>query len=334
MNLQGGTTSFGFIPLMKIDVERRLVIGRAAQEVPDRTKEIMDYASAKPAFEKWSQGFVDATGGLSKGNVRVMHGTSVAGKIVDLQFDDATKSVDVVAHIVDNNEWEKCLKGVYTGFSMGGGYARKWADGDLTRYTPDVRELSLVDLPCIPTARFAELVKADGMVEQLPLIGRPQAALTFAEIAAQVPLTFAEMQKRARREEMEAEIARPKTFAEMQKGVGAVVGKLTRKGGTLRRSLKQGAVAGGAAALAGAGGYAAATKVAPPSFGELMAKGAPRAAAGGLYGGDVISKKRAAKLSAAAKARWAKDGHATNVGGSSGAGNRGHYTQGSRVTRG
>ena len=179
-----------FIPLVKIDEEKRLVYARAAQEVPDKAGEIMDYATARPAFESWSKGYVDATGGLSKGNVRVMHQKHVAGKVAELSFNDADKAVDVCMKIVDDGDWKKCLEGAYTGVSVGGGYAKKWKDGGLTRYTPDVRELSLVDNPCIPTARIVELVKMDGAVEQLTLRG---VVRTFGEMWTERPLTFAEM---------------------------------------------------------------------------------------------------------------------------------------------
>lgn len=200
------------IPLTKLDVERRLVIGRAAQEIPDKAREIMDYESAKPAFMEWSKGFESASGGLSKGNLRVMHTRTVAGKVVDLQFNDTEKSVEVVAHVVDPVEWDKCLKGVYTGFSIGGGYAAKWKDGDLTRYTPRIAELSLVDSPCMPSARFAELVKADGATEQLELRGR--GAMTFAEIQAARPRTFAALRK----VQMEPQAEAPAlTFGELRK---------------------------------------------------------------------------------------------------------------------
>jgi hypothetical protein len=195
------------IPLAKIDEEKRLIIGRAAQETPDNAREIMDYATAKPAFEKWSKSFEDASGGLSKGNLRVMHTKTVAGKLVDLAFDDAAMAIDVVAKVVDENEWQKCLQGVYTGFSVGGSYLKKWKDGDLTRYTPHVTELSLVDNPCIPTARFAELQKADGVVEQLRLVGHIP---TFAEAWKARPVqppTFGTLWK-----------ARPRTFSQMRDG--------------------------------------------------------------------------------------------------------------------
>jgi hypothetical protein len=199
---EGGASNLGLtIPLVKLDVERRLVIGRAAQAVPDKTREIMDYATGKVAFQEWSAKREEESGGLSKGNVRVMHSRVAAGKVIDLTYNDAEQAVDVVAHIVDNNEWEKCLKGVYTGFSIGGGYAAKWKDGELTRYTPKITELSLVDSPCIPTARFAELVKADGIVEQLELRGAPPR--TFAALIAEMapkdppPITFGALRKRA-----------------------------------------------------------------------------------------------------------------------------------------
>lgn len=191
------------IPLTKIDEEKRLIIGRAAQEVADKSKEIMDYATAKPAFEAWSKGFEVASGGLSKGNLRVMHTKTVAGKVVDLSFHDGDKAIDVVVKVVDDNEWEKVLSGCYTGFSMGGGYAKRWNDdAGLTRYTPTISEISLVDNPCIPTARFAELVKADGLVEQIALHGRDPD--TFAKAWAERPRTFGE-----------AWASRPLTFGEL-----------------------------------------------------------------------------------------------------------------------
>ncbi len=174
------------IPLAKIDEEKRLVIGRAVQEVPDRSGEILDYATARGAFETWSNSFAEQTGGLSKGNLRVMHDAKrVAGKVVDLTYNDDEKAIEVCAKVVDDQEWKKVVEGVYTGFSVGGSYAKKWRDPDsgLTRYTPRVTELSLVDMPCIPTARIAELVKADGTVTELQLRGR--APMTFAEHLAE-----------------------------------------------------------------------------------------------------------------------------------------------------
>jgi hypothetical protein len=198
------------IPLTKIDVERRLVIGVAAQEETDKSREIMDYETAKPAFEAWSKGFEAATGGLSKGNLRVMHTKQVAGRFDQLNFDDANRRVEVCAKISDDNEWKKVLDGNYTGFSIGGGYAKKWEDPmhkGVTRYTPRISEISLVDSPCMPSALFAELVKADGMTETIELHGNVQslsfselwkrapAVPTFADVWADRPMTFGELAK-------------------------------------------------------------------------------------------------------------------------------------------
>ncbi len=156
-----------FIPITKVDVAKRLVYGTLTEEVPDKTGEILDYASAKPAFMEWSEQFRQATGGKSLGNVRAMHGHVAAGKFTDIVFDDVQKRIEGVAKIVDDDEWQKVVEGVYTGFSIGGGYASRWPDAQnpgLMRYTPTLTEVSLVDNPAVPTATF-EVVKEDGTTE-------------------------------------------------------------------------------------------------------------------------------------------------------------------------
>ena len=156
-----------FIPITKIDVAQRLVYGTIAEEIPDHADEIMDYASAKPMFEAWSQEIAKASRGRSVGNLRAMHGSVAAGKLDQIHFDDDARRIATVAKVVDDAEWKKVLEGVYTGFSMGGRYLQRWPDPEnpsLTRYTPQPMEVSLVDHPCIPSATF-EVVKADGTIE-------------------------------------------------------------------------------------------------------------------------------------------------------------------------
>ncbi|WP_217918143.1 hypothetical protein, partial [Burkholderia pseudomallei] len=70
-----------FARLTKVDEEKRLVYGRATEEVVDRAGEIMDYATSKPYFEKWSEGIAKATDGRSLGNLRAMHNNIAAGKL-------------------------------------------------------------------------------------------------------------------------------------------------------------------------------------------------------------------------------------------------------------
>jgi len=86
-----------FAQLSKVDVEKRLVYGIAAQEVADHSGEIMDYAKSKPNFQSWSDEMVKDSGGKSMGNIRAMHGNTAAGKMVDMSFDDEAKSISICA---------------------------------------------------------------------------------------------------------------------------------------------------------------------------------------------------------------------------------------------
>lgn len=155
-----------FIPLTKIDAVQRLVYGRI-DETPDRAGEVFDYLGSKPEFEKWSKTQQEASGGKSFGNVRAMHGPVAAGRLDAITFDDQGKAINLVAKITDDAEWQKIEDGVYTGFSPGGRYLKRWPDGANTRYTAQPYEVSLVDLPCIPSATFT-MVKAAGIEEQRP----------------------------------------------------------------------------------------------------------------------------------------------------------------------
>jgi hypothetical protein len=159
-----------FIPITKVDKERREVWGWAALEQPDNANEILDYASSKPLFDAWSNAAQKRSGGKSMGNLRSMHHPNAAGKIIDFRADDVSKGFYVGAKIVDDNEWHKVEEGVYTGFSVGGSYLRRWPDGKqagLIRYTAKPAELSLVDAPCIPGATF-QMIKSDGTIDLVP----------------------------------------------------------------------------------------------------------------------------------------------------------------------
>ena len=162
-----------FLPLAKVDLDQRLVTGVATAETPDRAGEIFDYSSSKPYFEQWSADALAASGGKSFGAVRAMHAPIAAGKLTDIAFDDDAKRITVAAKIVDDDEWRKVQEGVYTGFSQGGRYVKRWPDPDtgLVRYTAEPHEISLVDLPCVPDATF-DVVK-DGVAEKRAFAPRP-----------------------------------------------------------------------------------------------------------------------------------------------------------------
>ncbi|WP_294538099.1 hypothetical protein [uncultured Rhodoblastus sp.] len=174
-----------FIPLHKADADQRLVYGYATAERPDRAGEICDYVTTKPFYEQWTADFAKASGGKSLGNLRSMHGKVAAGKIAAIAFNDDEKRIEIAAKIIDDEEWRKIEEGVYTGFSQGGAYVKRWTDPgnpDFIRYTARPNEISLVDLPCLPEATF-ELVKADGVREQRSFAG---AISKKAQVAAKL----------------------------------------------------------------------------------------------------------------------------------------------------
>jgi hypothetical protein len=150
--------------IAKIDESRHEVWGVATAEVVDKEGEIFDYETSKPYFKSWSDEISKATDGKSLGNVREMHEPSAVGKLVAIDFDDDLKQVRVGARIVDSVAWQKCMLGVYTGFSIGGAYVKAWKDGEYVRFTASPVEISVVDNPCVPGAHFTA-VKADGTSE-------------------------------------------------------------------------------------------------------------------------------------------------------------------------
>jgi hypothetical protein len=153
-----------FAQIAKIDESKHEVWGVATAEVVDKEGEIFDYESSKPYFKRWSDEIAKATDGKSLGNVREMHEPSAVGKLVAIDFDDELRQVRVGARIVDSLAWQKCMLGVYTGFSIGGAYVKAWKDGEYVRFTASPVEISVVDNPCVPGAHFTA-VKADGTCE-------------------------------------------------------------------------------------------------------------------------------------------------------------------------
>lgn len=156
-----------FVPLYKVDAAQRLLYGRMAAEELDDANEMFDYASSKPLVQEWSDYINKASGGKSYGNVRAMHGKVAAGRLDDIVFDDLSKTIEVCAHIVDDNEWDKVEKGVYTGFSIGGSYVRRWQEDGVKKYTAKPVEVSIVDNPSTKSA-FFQFVKMSGATEDRP----------------------------------------------------------------------------------------------------------------------------------------------------------------------
>lgn len=174
-----------FIPITKVDAVKREVWGRMVQEVEDTAHEIFDYEGSKPYFEAWSEKFSKATDGKSLGNVRAMHQPISAGKVTQMDFLDDELAIDICTKIVDDKEWEKVEEGVYTGFSIGGEYVKRWSDGTCKRYIANPKEVSLVDSPAVPTAMFS-MIKADGSIEQRSFKMTTQTKTAAVDVLAEM----------------------------------------------------------------------------------------------------------------------------------------------------
>lgn len=168
-----------FFPFTKIDVEKREVWGRITQEAPDKSMEIFDYDSSVPFFKAWNEEFQARTDGESVGNVREMHQASAVGKFVAMTYLDEEKAIDACAKVSDDAAWQKVLDKVYTGFSIGGGYVKKWKDGDFIRFTAKPSETSLVDNPCLGKAVFTQIIKAEGTDD--PTLGELRKSMWAVE---------------------------------------------------------------------------------------------------------------------------------------------------------
>jgi uncharacterized coiled-coil protein SlyX len=156
-----------FAPVVKIDTTKRLVYGVAASEATDKAGERFDYDSSAPEFRRWSAEIEKGSGGKSRGNVRIMHQPVVAGILTELDCDDAQKTINVCAKIVDDEAWKMVAAGAYTGFSIGGRYLDRWIDSNdpqVHRYTAMPAEISLVDNPANPDCHF-RMIKEDGTTE-------------------------------------------------------------------------------------------------------------------------------------------------------------------------
>lgn len=128
-----------FLPLSKIDKDKRTVSGYASTPAIDLDGEIVSLKAVKaalPGYWAWR-------------NIREMHTTSAVGVAKEANVDD--KGLFLTAKIVDDDAWNKCIEGVYKGFSIGG---KKLAKTGNTITEIELIEVSVVDRPANPECRF------------------------------------------------------------------------------------------------------------------------------------------------------------------------------------
>ena len=129
-----------FLPLSKIDKEKRTVSGYASTQTKDSDGEIVSLDAIRKALP----------GYMSWANIREMHRLSAVGTAQEANIDE--KGLFLTARITDDAAWKKCVEGVYKGFSIGG---RKLAKIGAKVTEIDMTEISIVDRPANPDCRIS-----------------------------------------------------------------------------------------------------------------------------------------------------------------------------------
>jgi len=143
-----GEFSF-FLPIAKVDEEKRLVSGYATTEAKDSDGEIIELNAVKAALPDY----------LEYGNIREMHKLNAVGVAAETNLDK--KGLYLTAYIADDAAWQKCLPNklpdgtvlppVYKGFSIGGRKLDKIGN----RITElEMTEISIVDRPANPECKI------------------------------------------------------------------------------------------------------------------------------------------------------------------------------------
>ena len=135
--------------LTKIDTAQRIVAGYASTEAVDAAGEIVLKSAIEAALEDY----------LEFGNLREMHQLSAVGTTEEAAVDD--KGLYISAKIVDDVAWGKVISKVYKGFSIGGKVLARDPDNKKIITKILMTEISLVDRPSNPEARF-DIWKAAG----------------------------------------------------------------------------------------------------------------------------------------------------------------------------
>ena len=131
-----------YLPIAKVDAERREVWGYASTEARDDQGEIVK-----------RDALIAALGDYMKfANIREMHQLSAVGVAKEAAVDD--KGLYIGAKIVDDQAWQKVVAGVYKGYSIGGRVTQRDPADYKTITGLVLNEISLVDRPANPEAVF------------------------------------------------------------------------------------------------------------------------------------------------------------------------------------
>ena len=147
----------GWVPLVKIDPEKREVWGIASTSKLDSQGEVVEWEATKKAIEEYSQWR----------NLREMHQPKAVGTVPVLKLNESNQQLMICGKVVDDDAWKKVKEGVYKGFSLGGQATTKVkefeaAEGKVISKVKayNLNEISLVDRPANPECVFT-VIKRD-----------------------------------------------------------------------------------------------------------------------------------------------------------------------------
>ncbi len=159
-----------WVPLCKVDTDKRLVYGYAATPGQDWDGENLPLAVLKealPDYEKF-------------GNIREMHQLSAVGVLQESELRD--DGYYICAKIVDDNAWKKVKAGVYKGFSIGG---KKKVAFDGTMEKVILSEISLVDRPNQPSSLIECWKSVGGEMQKAADTKKPYGDVEYADSGLQ-----------------------------------------------------------------------------------------------------------------------------------------------------
>lgn len=143
-----------YVPFKKSDDALRMVYGYCTSEALDSQGEVILHQAIIKAWDNY----------MEFGNIREMHQPSAVGVTKEFMHDDNGTWIGV--KVVDDRAWKFVQEGVYKGFSIGGRVLKK-SKNIIEEII--LSEISLVDRPANPDAKFSVTKMDDGLVDQLQL---------------------------------------------------------------------------------------------------------------------------------------------------------------------
>lgn len=157
--------------IQKVDAEQRMVWGYASTEDVDAHGEIILKSAIEAALADY----------MEFANIREMHQLSAVGTAEEASVDD--RGLYLGAKIVDDTAWGKVTSGVYKGFSIGGKVLARDKDDKKTITAILLTEVSLVDRPSNPEARF-DVWKAVGFRSNDGIVDRLERTVSYVQAQA------------------------------------------------------------------------------------------------------------------------------------------------------